>query len=105
MDLPENVYDLRRTKPEHADANEQGKVLYFHPKLGWHSSAWTHPLYSESTHWTYCPSDPPIEQEDPKALRDKAFEEWLATFEHEFSEPSKALVKLGWLAAWRKRNE
>ena len=102
MDLPENVYDLRTAAPEHKDANEQGKVLYFHPQLGWHSSSWQYPLHSGCTHWTYAPQTPPIEPEDPKARRDREFQGWLATFDHEFPEPAKALIQLGWNGAWAK---
>lgn len=104
MDLPENTFELRQHKPTSKDANEDGKVLYFHPTLGWHSSNWSYPLYSGCTHWTYCPPFPPVEKEDPQVLRDKAFEEWLASFDHEFSGTSKELLKLGWAGAWRKWN-
>jgi hypothetical protein len=100
--LPENVFALQDRKPEHKDANDQGKVLYFHPQLGWNSSSWMYPLHTGCTHWTYAPQDPPLDPEDPKASRDKAFEGWLLSFDHDFNESAKALIQLGWNGAWRK---
>jgi hypothetical protein len=100
--LPENVFNLSVQKPRHEDADKDGRVLYFHPRIGWYSGYWMYALHTDSTHWTYCPSTPEIAPEDPKVLRSKAFDEWASGFEIELTAPTKAFAELVWNAAWKK---
>lgn len=100
--LPENTFDIAHVKPTHADADPEGRVLYFHPKLGWYSSYWMYSLHTGTTHWTYCPPQPPIDQEDPKAKRAKAFEEWLLSLDMEIDDATRAWARLAFNAAWGK---
>jgi hypothetical protein len=100
--LPENVFDKKDTPPTHACANSQGKVLWFSPSLGWAEGHWQYPIFKDITHWTYAPERPSI-QEDPKAVRDRAFDAWLQSFPSEMPAAAQALAKLGWNAAWDRR--
>jgi hypothetical protein len=100
--LPENVHDIVQSKPTSMDADKEGQVLYFHPRLGWYSANWTYVLHTGTTHWTYCPERPPVSDEDPKALRRKAFDAWASSFEIELTAPTKAFAELVWNAAWNK---
>ncbi len=102
MDLPENVFDLSVQKPRHEDGDKEGKVLYFHPKMGWYSALWVHTLYTGTTHWTYCPESPAVPPEDPKTLRQQAFEEWLETLDVAIQAPARSFAELAWNAAWTK---
>lgn len=100
--LPENTFNLLHTKPTQQDADAEGRVLYFNPKIGWYSGYWMWQLHTGTTHWTYCPPQPPIDKEDPKVKRGKAFEEWLGTLEMEIDDATKAWARLAFNAGWQK---
>jgi hypothetical protein len=100
--LPENIFEKRITRPTHQCANSQGKVLWFSPTLGWSEGNWQYPPFADISHWTYAPEHPSIE-EDPKGVRDRAFEAWLQSFPSEMPAAAQALAKLGWNAAWDRR--
>jgi hypothetical protein len=100
--LPENVFDRKANPPTSHQANSLGKVLWFAPDLGWAEGDWQYPSFTNSTHWTYAPERPPI-QEDPKLVRDRTFQKWLSSMPAEMPAAAEALTKLGWNAAWDRK--
>lgn len=100
--LPENVFELAKQKPTKDDADSEGRVLYYHPKLGWMSGVWMYTLHSNVTHWTYCPETPDVKSQSPEELQQQAFEEWAQSFEIELNAPTKAFANLVWRAACKK---
>lgn len=100
--LPENVHELAKQKPTKEDADSEGQVLYFHPKIGWTSGFWMYTLHSGTTHWTYCPERPMVKDESPEQLQQRAFDEWADAFEIELNAPTKAFANLVWRAACKK---
>lgn len=102
--LPENVYPFPSMPPVHDDANEKGNVLWFHPVHGWTQGWWRNPIFSGTTHWTYCPPAPP-EQESREAKSDRLFATWADSFDHKFNESALSLMKMGWDGAIKKMYE
>lgn len=100
--LPENMFSKRENPPTAHTANEQGKVLWFTPSIGWMEGNWQWPTSRDTTHWTYAPEHPPA-QEDPKAQRETAFKAWLQSFDTDFNDSALSLIRLGWNAAWDRR--
>lgn len=99
--LPENVYPYPAMPPVKDDSNEKGYVLWFHPVHGWTQGWWRGPTFTGSTHWTYCPPAPP-EQESQQAKSDRLFDDWIRTFDHNFDEITRSLIKMGWDGAVKK---
>jgi hypothetical protein len=102
MALPENVFDVVARRPTAKDAGDDGRVLWFHPKFGWHSAYWSIPAYAGSTHWTYAPEAPDVPEETPEQRQQLAFDQWAESFEIEMNAPTKAFANLVWRAACKK---
>lgn len=99
--LTENIYALLDQRPTRDDGDDNGNVLYYKPAHGWYTGYWSHAYMDGTTHWTYLPVRPPIE-EDPALIRDARFEEWLRTFPTKFEDSVIALFRLGWNAGWNR---
>lgn len=102
--LPENVFAFPTMPPGHDDADPKGNVLWFHPAHGWQQGWWKMPIFAGCTHWTYCPTSP-SEQESREARSDRLFAAWIASFNHNFDDAARSLMKLGWDGAIKKMYE
>lgn len=90
--------------PVHDDADLKGNVLWFHPVQGWHQGWWRQPIFTGSTHWTYCPTSPP-EQESQEAKSNRLFAAWTASLNHNLDDAARSLMKMGWDGAIKKMYE
>ena len=102
--LPENVFAFPTMPPGSDDGDTRGNVLWFHPAHGWHQGWWKSPPFNGSTHWTYCPTSPPA-QESREAKGDRLFAVWITSFNHNFDDAARSLMKLGWDGAIKKMYE
>lgn len=96
MTLYIKAYELQICPPKAEDADSDNKVLWFHPKLGWHQGDYRFPVYTDCTHWTYLPERPVVK--DPAEVAKEGFQAWLRTFPTEFPAAAQALLELGFKA-------
>jgi len=101
--LQENVFSIAYP-PTKEQANSKGYVLYWNKAYGWHKGVFSLPRQPDVTHWTYLPDDLPAE-EDPLALRDARFAEWLGSFPIGFDPPIEALLKMGFVGGYQYRGQ
>lgn len=87
------VYDLMDRTPTKEDANDEGKVLWFHVKLGWTEGDYRYPVYTDCTHWAPCPHRP-LHLSPEDRIKD-GFKSWLQSFPAEFPPAASALLELG----------
>lgn len=100
-DLPENIYSIDYM-PTKAQANNQGKVLWYANGHGWYLGSFTYKCMKNTSHWTYAPDDLCIEPDTIDTIL-KAFDGWMQTFPPGFIDPTaSALLKLGYVAGWRR---
>jgi hypothetical protein len=100
-DLPENIYSVDRM-PTKAQANNKGKVLWYAKGHGWYLGWFDQPCMGGTTNWTYAPDDLNLDPDTVDTVR-KAFESWIKTFpEDSFDVASEALVRLGYVAGWKR---
>ena len=100
-DLPENIYSVD-CMPTKAQANNKGKVLWYAKGHGWYLGWFQSPYMSSTTNWTYAPDDLNLDPDTVDTVR-KAFESWIKTFpEDSFDVASTALLKLGYVAGWKR---
>lgn len=100
-DLPENIYSVDFL-PTKAQANNQGKVLWYAAGHGWYLGSFTYQVYKNTSHWTYAPDDLCIEPDTIDTIR-KGFEGWMKGFPPGAIDPAaEGLLKLGYVAGWRR---
>jgi hypothetical protein len=100
-DLPENIFSID-FPPTKAQANNKGKVLWYAKGHGWYSGWFQSAYMKDTSHWTYAPDDLCIEPDTVDTIR-KAFDVWVKTFpEDSFDVASTALLKLGYVAGWKR---
>ena len=99
--VPEDIYSAE-FPPTKAQANNKGRVLWYAKGHGWYIGYFHSPFIENTTHWTYAPDDLGLEL-DPASFIRKAFDAWIETFpEDSFDVASSALLKLGYVAGWKR---
>jgi hypothetical protein len=100
-DLPENIYSVD-DMPTKLQANNKGKVLWYAKGHGWYLGWFDQPCMGGTTNWTYAPDDLNLDPDTVDTVR-KAFESWIKTFpEDSFDVASTALLRLGYVAGWKR---
>lgn len=102
-EFPENVYSIE-FKPDKAQANNKGQVLWFCKQFGWYKGYFVQPIHPGTTHWTFLPDEPEVTA-DPKEEREAAFKAWLSQFPAEAEGTAIALMKMGFVGGWEHRGK
>jgi len=100
-ELPENVFPICYP-PTKEQANAKGDVLWYCKAFGWYKGWFQRPHQSNTTHWTYLPDEPELE-ENPLDVRERSYQRWLSTFPAEFDPAALSLLKLGFVGGYESR--